>query len=90
MLRILQKLLLFIIFVIILPFLIFIGILIIFIDRHQPLFIQERAGLNKQIITIHDEALDHALKEIDASANAVCRDNSQAINALKYITTGNL
>ena len=47
-------------------------------------------GLNKQIITIHDESLDHALKEIDASANAVCRDNIQAINALKYITTGNL
>ena len=47
-------------------------------------------GLNKQIITIHDESLDHALKEIDASANAVCRDNIQAIKALKYITTGNL
>ena len=47
-------------------------------------------GLNKQIITIHDESLDHALKEIDASANAVCRDNIQAIKALKYITTGGL
>ena len=47
-------------------------------------------GLNKQIITIHDESLDHALKEIDASANAVCRDNIQAIKALKYITTGDL
>mgnify|MGYP001370192725 FL=1 len=47
-------------------------------------------GLNKQIITIHDESLDHALKEIDASANAVCRNNIQAINVLKYITTGDL
>ena len=47
-------------------------------------------GLNKQIVTIHDENLDHALKEIDSSAKAVCRNNSQAIKVLKYIMTGNL
>ena len=47
-------------------------------------------GLNKQIITIHDSNLDHALKEIDAAANAVCRNNSQVIKILNYIITGNL
>ncbi|MAH89549.1 MAG: hypothetical protein CMJ06_05900 [Pelagibacterales bacterium] len=47
-------------------------------------------GNNKIIITLHNKELDHALKEIDASAKAVCRSNHEVIKTLKYITTGKL
>ncbi len=47
-------------------------------------------GNNKIIITLHNKDLDHALKEIDASAKAVCRSNHEVIKTLKYITTGKL
>ena len=47
-------------------------------------------ALNKQIITLHSEDLDHALKEIDASASAVCRNNEQILNIFKYILFGYL
>ena len=44
-------------------------------------------GLGKTIITLHDESLDHALKEIDAASKVVCRNNEQVVATLKYITT---
>ena len=44
-------------------------------------------GLGKTIITLHGEVLDHSLKEIDAAAKVVCRNNSQVVSMLKYITT---
>ena len=47
-------------------------------------------ALNKQIITLHSKDLDHALKEIDSSASAVCRNNEQIIKILKYILSGSL
>ena len=47
-------------------------------------------GLNKNIITLHAKDLDHALKEIDAAAKAVCRSNEQVIKILKYITNSEL
>ena len=47
-------------------------------------------GNNKIIITLHNKDLDHALKEIDASAKAVCRTNYEVIKTLEYITTGKL
>ena len=47
-------------------------------------------GNNKSIITLHNKELDHALKEIDASAKAVCRTNNEVIKTLEYITTGRL
>ena len=47
-------------------------------------------GLGKDIITLHNESLDHALKEIDSASKGVCRNNSQVINLLKYIVIGNL
>ena len=47
-------------------------------------------GNNKIIITLHNKDLDHALKEIDASAKAVCRTNYEVIKTLEYITVGKL
>ena len=43
--------------------------------------------LGKSLITLHDESLDHALKEIDAASSAVCRTEDQVINTLKYVTS---
>ena len=43
--------------------------------------------LGKSLITLHDESLDHALKEIDAASSAVCRNEEQVINTLKYVTS---
>ena len=47
-------------------------------------------GLNKNIITLHAKELDHALKEVDAAAKAVCRSNEEVIKILKYITNSEL
>ena len=47
-------------------------------------------GLNKNIITLHAKDLDHALKEVDATAKAVCRSNEEVIRILKYITNSEL
>ena len=43
--------------------------------------------LGKSLITLHDESLDHALKEIDAASSAVCRNEDQVINTLRYVTS---
>ncbi len=37
------------------------------------------------LITMHDAALDHALKEIDAHAKAVCRGPEQVVEILRYV-----
>ena len=42
--------------------------------------------LGKSLITLHEENLDHALKEIDAASNAVCRTEEQVIETLQYVT----
>ena len=42
--------------------------------------------MGKSLITLHDESLDHALKEIDAASNAVCRDENQVVETLRYVT----
>ena len=47
-------------------------------------------GLNKNIITLHAKDLDHALKEIDAAAKAICRNNEQIFKILKYIASSEL
>lgn len=39
------------------------------------------------LITLHDEELDHALKEVDAAAFAVARTTEQVVNVLRYVTT---
>ena len=48
------------------------------------------AALNKSIIVIHNEEHQHALKEVDASAAAVAKDQNQAFRILKYILGGSL
>ena len=46
------------------------------------------SALNKSIIVIHNEENQHALKEVDASASAVAKDQHQVVRILKYITEG--
>ena len=48
------------------------------------------SALNKSIIVIHNDEHQHALKEIDASAAAVAKDQNQAFRILKYILEGSL
>ncbi len=47
-------------------------------------------ALGKPLITLHPEAHDHALKEVDAAANLVCRTPEQVAAALTYVMTGRL
>ena len=48
------------------------------------------AALGKPIITLHDAALTHALKEIDAVALAVAETPLQVVRLLKYAITTTL
>lgn len=41
----------------------------------------------KQVITLHDDSLRHALKEVDASAVATAETPQQVVEILKYVTT---
>ena len=45
------------------------------------------AALNKPIITLHDGALDHALKEVDAAAHVTARTPEQVVDVLTYVLT---
>ena len=42
-------------------------------------------ALNKSIIVIHNDEHQHALKEVDAAAAAVAKDQHQVVRILKYI-----
>jgi len=46
------------------------------------------AALGKSIITLHDAELTHALKEVDASAQAVCSSPEQVVEILNYTLNG--
>ena len=48
------------------------------------------AALGKSLIVIHSDEHQHALKEIDAVALAVCEKPSQVVSILKYVETGTL
>ena len=48
------------------------------------------SALNKSIIVIHNDADQHALKEVDASASAVAKDQNQVVKILKYVMQGSL
>ncbi len=48
------------------------------------------AALGKPIITLHDESLRHALKEVDAAARAVARTPEQVARVLRYVIAGTL
>ncbi|MEO1999630.1 MAG: YtoQ family protein [Planctomycetaceae bacterium] len=43
------------------------------------------AALGKPLITLHDEELDHALKEVDAAARATARTPQQVVEILSYV-----
>ncbi len=43
------------------------------------------SALGKSIITLHDPELGHALKEVDAVANAVCETPEQVVSILEYV-----
>ena len=45
------------------------------------------AALNKPLIVLHDEEHDHALKEVDAAANATARTPDQVVEILRYVMT---
>ena len=47
-------------------------------------------ALNKSIIVIHNDENQHALKEVDAAASAVAKDQYQVVRILKYILEGSL
>ena len=40
------------------------------------------------IVTLHPPEHDHALKEIDAAAQAVCRTTNQVVEILRYVLSG--
>jgi YtoQ family protein len=48
------------------------------------------SALNKSTIVIHNDEHQHALKEVDASASAVAKDQHQVVKILKYILDGSL
>ena len=48
------------------------------------------SALNKSIVVIHNNEDQHALKEVDASASAVAKDQHQVVRILKYILSGSL
>ena len=48
------------------------------------------AALNKSLIIIHSDEHQHALKEIDAAALAVVKNNNQVVKILNYVINGKL
>jgi len=48
------------------------------------------SALGKPIITLHDESIGHALKEVDAAALAVAETPDQVVRLLDYVITGKL
>lgn len=43
------------------------------------------AALNKPLIVLHGDDHDHALKEVDAAANATARSPEQVVEILRYV-----
>ena len=48
------------------------------------------AALNKSLIIIHSDEHQHALKEVDAAALAVVKNNEQVVKILNYVINGKL
>jgi YtoQ family protein len=48
------------------------------------------AALGKPLITLHDEGLTHALKEVDGAALAVAQNPEQVVKVLDYVINGAL
>ena len=60
------------------------------IQTMNAAFDADMSALNKSIIVIHNEDHQHALKEVDASAVAVAKDQQQVVRILKYVLDGSL
>lgn len=50
----------------------------------------QAAALGKALITLHGKEHDHALKEVDAAAHAVCETPEQVVAALAYAIRGTM
>jgi len=48
------------------------------------------AALGKPLITLHPPELSHMLKEVNASANVVCKEPEQVVHTLAYVIRGEL
>lgn len=48
------------------------------------------AALGKSLIIMHGSDHAHALKEVDAAANAVCETPQQVVDMLRYVIVGTL
>ncbi len=48
------------------------------------------SALGKSIIVLHEPALTHPLKEVDAAAHAVAEDPDQVVDLLRYVIRGEL
>ena len=48
------------------------------------------SALGKPVVTIHPPAISHMLKEVNASAKAVCEDPQQVVETLAYVIRGDL
>lgn len=48
------------------------------------------AAMGKPLIVLHDDALIHPLKEVDAAALAVAQTPEQVVEILHYVTQGKL
>ena len=46
------------------------------------------SALNKSLIIMHEDENQHALKEVDAAANAVTKNTEEIVNILKYSIEG--
>lgn len=47
------------------------------------------AAMSKPLFVLHEQALNHALKEIDAAAAVVAHSTEQILQAINYTCTGN-
>lgn len=48
------------------------------------------SALGKSLVTLHDEALTHPLKEVNAAALASCQTPEQVVRILQYVVRGTL
>ena len=48
------------------------------------------SAMGKALITLHPEEHDHALKEVDRAALAVCREPEQVVDILRYVLQAQL
>ena len=47
----------------------------------------QAAALGKPLVVLHPPELTHALKEVDAAAQAVCETPEQVVEVLRYVMT---